>query len=333
MGRFKMANKYITYVAVIVAIVSILSAAFIYINMQNEIDSLKTDDSNNQKTISVVDDQGTALTLTSVPQRIVSLAPSNTQVLYAIGVGNRVVGVTTYDNYPYNFSAWFEAGNMTCIGGFSTPNKEVIASLNPDLIVATPINDASVVTLRSLGYKVIVLNPTSITGVLKDISLVGLATGADENATALVNTINSQINAVTSKIASANITNKPKVYYEVWAGTSYMSIGSTCWINDIVTKAGGINIFANETKQWPSVSSETIVTMNPDVILIPSKMGSGVFNVTAVLTRPGWDSVNAIKNNRIAVMDGDVFQQAGPRIAEQITLAAKGLYPELFNSP
>jgi iron complex transport system substrate-binding protein len=327
-----MNNKYITYIAVIVAIASVLSATFIYADMQNQLNSIQNN-TGNQQTISVVDDEGNALTLNSIPQRIVSLAPSNTQILFAIGVGNRVVGVTQYDAYPYNFSAWIEAGNMTSIGGFSTPNKEVIASLHPDLIVGTPINDVDIATLRSNGYKVLVLNPTSVSGVLQDISLVGTATGAEGNATALVNSLNSQISTITGKIMAANQTEKPKVYYEVWAGTSLMTIGSTCWINDVVTKAGGENVFATETQQWPSVSSETIVQKNPDVILIPSSMGSGTFNVTEIKARPGWDSTNAVKNNRIAVMDGDLFQEAGPRIAEQIAAAAKAIYPELFNSP
>ncbi len=327
-----MNSKYVTYIAVIVAIASVLSAAFIYMDMQNQLNA-HNNNIGNQQTIKVVDDEGNALILNSVPQRIVSLAPSNTQILFAIGVGNRVVGVTQYDTYPYNFSAWFEAGNMTSIGGFSTPNKEVIASLNPDLIVGTPINSVDITTLRSNGYKVLVLNPDSVRGVLQDISLVGLATGAEDNATSLVNSLNSQISAVTVKIGAANITEKPKVYYEVWAGTSFMTAGSTCWINDVIAKAGGVNIFANQTEQYPSVSAETIVQMNPDVILIPSSMGSGTFSVDNVKARPGWDSTNAVMNNRIAVMDGDLFQEAGPRIAEQITAAAKAIYPELFNSP
>ena len=137
--------------------------------------------------------------LTAVPQRIISLAPSNTQIVFAIGAGNKVVGVTDYDHYPYNFTAWIAAGNMTSVGGFSTPNKETIASLHPDLILATPINDPDVVTLRSLGYKVLVLNPNDVTGVLQDIYLVGKATGADQNATTLVNSINNQINAIEAR--------------------------------------------------------------------------------------------------------------------------------------
>jgi iron complex transport system substrate-binding protein len=222
-----MNSKYLTYVAVVVAIVSVLSAAFIYIDMQNQIDSLKNNNNNNQA-ISVVDDEGNALTLSSVPQRIVSVAPSNTQILFAVGAGDRVVGVTDWDSYPYNFSAWIEAGNMTSIGGYSTPNKEVIASLHPDLIVATPINDVDIATLRASGYKVLVLNPNGVTGVLKDIAMVGTATGTEANASALVNSLNSQISAVTAKIIAANITEKPTVYYEVWAGTSYMTIGANC---------------------------------------------------------------------------------------------------------
>ena len=143
-----MNKKFALYIAAAIIIVSVISAAFIFNNYNagNQTDT--------QKNLSVIDDEGYTTNLTSVPQRIISLAPSNTQILFAIGVGERVVGVTDFDHYPYDFSAWIAAGNMTTIGGFSTPNKETIASLNPDLILATPINNPDVVTLRDLGYKV-----------------------------------------------------------------------------------------------------------------------------------------------------------------------------------
>ncbi len=168
-----MKNKSIIYIAAIITIIIVVSAAFIYFNNNPAPNSTNT-----QKNISVVDDEGTTTNLTSVPQRIISLAPSNTQILFAIGMGDKVVGVTDYDHYPYNFTAWIAAGNMTSVGGFSTPNKEAIESLNPDLILATPINDPDVVTLRSLAYNVLVLNPNDVNGVLKDITMVGKATGA-----------------------------------------------------------------------------------------------------------------------------------------------------------
>jgi iron complex transport system substrate-binding protein len=281
--------------------------------------------------VTVTDDEGNNLTITSYPQRIVTLAPSNTQILFAIGAGDKVVGVTQYDTTPYNFSAWFEAGNMTCIGGFSTPNKEIIVSLQPDLILATPINDVDIATLRSLGYKVLVLNPSSVNGVLNDITMIGKATGQDSTANTLVVSLTSQLDTISGKIAAANVTSKPKVYYEVYAGAQLMTIGSTCWISDVIAQAGGVNIFANETEQWPYVSAETVVQKNPDVILVSASMGSDSYNVTTVTSRDGWGSTNAVQNNRVVIMDGDLFQEAGPRIADQVAAAAKALYPDLFN--
>ena len=111
-----MKNKYITYIAAILIIVIIISGAFIYFN-----NGTASKPTNTQTNISVIDDEGTTTNFTSVPQRIISLAPSNTQIIFAIGVGNEVVGVTDYDHNPYNFTAWIAAGNLTSVGGFSTP--------------------------------------------------------------------------------------------------------------------------------------------------------------------------------------------------------------------
>lgn len=326
-----MNNKSRIFIATIIIIVLIISAAIIYSYYSTTLNQTTT-----EKNITVIDDEGYTTNLTSVPKRIISLAPSNTQILFAIGVGNKVVGVTEYDHYPYNFTAWIAAGNMTSVGGFSTPNKETIASLNPDLILATSINDPDVVTLRTIGYKVLVLNPNDVKGVLQDIAIVGKATGADQNATTLVDSLNSQISAITAKIAAANVT-KPLVYYEVW-NFPLMSIGSTSFINDVIVKAGGQNIFENETQQWPTVSSETVVQKNPQVILLPTDManpGETPFygSVAQVKARVGWNTISAVQNNRVVVVNGDLFAQAGPRIAEQITAAAEAFYPELFKSP
>jgi iron complex transport system substrate-binding protein len=321
-----MNKKYITYVAAILVLAVVLSGAFVYLSIN------QPGSDNAQTTVSVVDDEGYVLNMTSCPQRIVSLAPSNTQILFAIGAGDKVVGVTDYDKYPYDFSAWIAEGNMTSIGGYSTPNKETIASLEPDLIVATPINDVDVVTLRTLGYNVLVINPDSINGVLHDIALIGNATGNQVGATSLADNIVNQINSVASKIAAANIQEKPKVYYEIW-DDPLMSAGGTTWINDIINKVGAVNIFANETQQYPTISSESIVQMNPDVILLPSSMGTGTITPDSVKNRSGWSTINAVKNNRIYVIDGDLFAEAGSRIAEQVSEIAQAIYPDLFNSP
>jgi len=321
-------KKSLLSIIAIIVIATILIAAFIYLNYTSP-------NSSNNTNLSIVDDEGYTTTFSSIPQRIISLAPSNTQILFAIGLDDKVVGITDYDHYPYNFSAWIEAGNITSIGGFSTPNKETIASLNPDLILATPINDPDVVTLRDLGYSVLVLNPTDVDGVLSDILMVGKAAGVDENAAELVGSLSSQINAIEVTIASAGLP-MPKVYYEVWT-PPLMSAGNGSFINDVILKAGGVNIFGGESQQYPSVSSETVVQSNPDVIMLPSEMantGEAPFygSVADVKARPGWSTISAVENDRVIVVSGDLFAEAGPRIAEQIAVAAEAFYPELFNS-
>jgi iron complex transport system substrate-binding protein len=325
-----MNSKYIIYVATMITIASIVFAAFIYINYTAAVHNKTVA----QQSISLVDDEGYVTTLTSVPQRIVSLAPSCTQILFAIGVGDKVVGVTTYDDYPYNFSAWVAAGNMTIDGGYGTPSLEAIASLHPDLVLSDNMNDLALPGMRSAGYKVLVLNPTTINGIYQDISLVGRATGAETQSIALIENISSTINAVTEKIAAANITTPLKVYYEIWANP-LMSTGSTAWINDVINKAGGVNIFANVTQQWPTVSSETVVSLNPDVILLPTGPGVGMAfygSIDQVKARPGWNTISAVQNNRIYTIAQDLFSQPGPRVADQVRAVAACLYPQLFNS-
>jgi iron complex transport system substrate-binding protein len=224
---------------------------------------------------------------------------------------------------------------MTSIGGFSNPNLETVASLNPDLILAANIHDSLLTNLRGLGYNVITLNPHDVDSVLNDISLVGKATGADQAATALVNSLTAEMNQIAAKIAASN-TAKPLVYYEVWY-PPLMSAGSTSFINDVITRAGGINIFANESQAYPTVSSETIVQSNPTVILLPTNMGATddppfYGSVDQVKARPGWSVISAVQNNRVVIVNGDLFAEAGPRIVEQIEATAKALYPEIFNS-
>jgi iron complex transport system substrate-binding protein len=179
------------------------------------------------------------------------------------------------------------------------------------------------------------LNPNDVDGVLSDISLVGKAAGADQDAASLVASLSSQISAIEAKIASANLP-RPKVYYEVWT-PPLMSAGNGSFINDVILKAGGINIFGSESQQYPSVSSETVVQSNPDVIMLPTEMantGEAPFygSVADVKARPGWSTISAVENDRVIIVSGDLFAEAGPRIAEQIAVAAEAFYPELFNS-
>jgi iron complex transport system substrate-binding protein len=317
-------TKYL--IAAVAVIVLIASAAFIYIYYQGQ-----TSGSGIEALHNLVDDHGYVTSLTAYADRIVSVAPSATEILFAIGAGDKVVAVTDYDNYPYDFSAWIAAGNMTSVGEFTTPNLEVITSLNPDLILASGgVQQESVDTLRELGYKVLVLDPTSVDGILKDIELVGNATGKSAEATALVNNITNRINAVANKVANAT---KPKVYYEVYYdATASWTIGSKAWQNELIEKAGGTNIFGDQQTDYYQYQSEALIARNPDVIVLPAEgMGTGQqASLDAVKARPGWDTTNAVKNDRIYQINSDIIERAGPRVADAIEQLAEFFHPELF---
>ena len=318
-------------IAAIIAALVIISSIFIYAYY-----STQTTSNTPEGGVTIVDSEGYATTIPSTPQRIISISPSVTPILYEIGVGDKIVGLTEYDDYPYDFSEWFAAGNMTNIGGFSTPDMEIITSLQPDLIFTTNINDALLPNMREMGLKVIVVGPTSIQGIYDTINMIGQATGAEDNAENLVSSLQEQILDIQTTIANANIAEKPTVYYEVWYdSTGMMTAGSGSWINDVITTAGGINIFADLNQEYPSTSSEVIISRNPHVILLPTNMGMGTpfyGSVNDVKARPGWDTIDAVAHNSIYVINQNLFNQPNNRVAEQVKAVAECLYPQLFNS-
>jgi iron complex transport system substrate-binding protein len=330
-GRVTQMNKTYVIITAVVAIALIASAAFIYVHYQGQ-----TPDEENVALQNLVDDHGDMTSLTAYPESIVSLAPSATEIVFAVGAGDNVVGVTNYCDYPYNFSAWIEAGNMTSVGGFQDINVEVVASLNPDLILATGgIQQETVGSLRDLGYNVIVLDPTNIDGVFQDIELVGNATGKRDMAMELVNNMASRIDTVANKVADA--ASKPKVYYEVWwTEQSIWSVGAKGFENELIAKAGGINIFENDSLEHFQTDSEVIISKNPDIILLPVGMetiGSDLpfwKSFDAVKARPAWDSINAVQNDALYQIDGNAIERAGPRIADMIETLAAIFHPELF---
>lgn len=281
--------------------------------------------------VTVTDDSGVEIGLEAYPESLISLAPSITEIVYAIDAGNLVIGVTDFDNYPYDFSVWIEAGNMTSVGNFDNPNLEVIASLNPDLILATGgVLGETITTLRDLGYPVVVLDPTTINGVIDNIELAGKLTNKNDEATAIIDDINTRITAVETIVATAD--SIPTVYYEVWYDlTSIWTSGSQAWQNELIDIAGGVNLFADQDLEYFSTGSEQVITLNPDVMIVPKEHGVNFWeSFEAIKDRPGWESISALQNDRIYDVDSDLIARAGPRIAETIETFAAVFHPELF---
>jgi iron complex transport system substrate-binding protein len=318
-------KKIIVYLLAIIAIIALAVAVYAYTLHQGEADEFAGGD--------FVDDLGYTLTLTSPPERIVSLAPSNTEILFAVGAGDNVVGVTDFCNYPYNFSVWIEAGNMTSIGNYYGPSVEPIVALNPDLVLATTGSLEAAESLRDLGYNVLVIEPKNISFVSRDILLVGRATNNYDEAVALTSEFEQRIDAVTAKAAEATTT--PKVYHEVW-NEPLTSAGPGTFVDELITLAGGENVFNDAETSWPMVSSESIIEKNPDVMVFPDMyMGRQNFyeTIEAVENRPGWNTITAVQNNTIYEINADIISRSGPRLADALEELAKMIHPEIFGQP
>jgi iron complex transport system substrate-binding protein len=269
----------------------------------------------------IVDDMGREMVLPSMPQSIVSLAPSNTEILFALGAGDRVVGVTDYCDFPA------EVQGIDRVGGFADPSVEVIVSLRPDLVLATSMHQQQVEQLDSLGVKVMVLFPKDIDDVLRSIRMVGEAIGGERQAQALVETTRGRIEAVTERLETVEA--RPLVYYEVFSDP-LMSAGPGTLIHQIIQAGGGINMAGDADTDYPQYSAEAVIDRNPDVIIFPAYHGTDALTEEQLLARPGWQEIGALKNRRYHSIDANIISRPGPRIAEAVEILATMLHPELF---
>ena len=243
---------------------------------------------------------------TSYHTRIVSLGASATEILFAVGAGEQVVARTDFCNFPP------EASSIPSLGGFDgkTFSLESIIAYKPDFVVLfAGMHDHLIEPLQRYEIQYFVSDATSIEKVLAEIQEIGKITGHEEKALALVEEIQSSIDNLSL------ISNKT-VYWEVW-NAPYMTIGGTSFINALITKAGGKNIFADVEQAYPSVNEESIIARNPDVIFIPS---DSPVTVEDVKNRSGWKDISAVKTDSIYKIDADITSRSGPRIKDAILL-------------
>ncbi|MCR4432019.1 MAG: cobalamin-binding protein [Tepidanaerobacteraceae bacterium] len=256
------------------------------------------------------------------PQRIVSLAPSNTEILFALGLGEKVVGVTNYCDYPE------EAKSKEKIGGFSDPNLEKIVSLKPDLVVATDMHQDIVEQMEKLNIPAVVLVPKNIPDMLNSIKILGMISGKESESLRLIKALENRIKAVEDKVVDIPKEKLPKVYYEVWP-EPFTTAGPGTFVNDIIQSAGGQNIAGDAEKAYPQYSQEMIISKNPDIIIF-SHHGSSKQTVEDILKRPGWENISAVKDKKVFYVDENIMQRATPRLIDGLEQIAKIIHPELF---
>lgn len=276
-------------------------------------------------TITLTDGLGREVKLTGPAQRVVSLAPSNTEILFAVGAGPQVVGRDEFSDYPA------EAAAVDSVGGsMGQYSAEAIVALKPDLVLAAEINTPELVKqLEDLGLTVYYLkNPTTLEEMYVNLEIVGQLTGQD--VTELVDSLKARVQAVDEKIAP--LSSRPTVFYEIDAtdASKPYSYGPGTFGDLLIQRAGGANLvsLAGITDAYPQVSLEQIVAANPSMIIL----GDSMWGVTpeSVLARAGWEGLDAVKNNQIFAFDDNLVSRPGPRLVDGLEQLAKLLHPESF---
>ncbi len=277
--------------------------------------------------IEITDQLGRTVKLERTPQRIVSLAPSNTEILFALGLGDKVVGVTEYCDYPP------EAQEKPKIGGFSTPNIEKVVALSPDLVLAAQRHEDLIIPqLEQMGLAVFALKLKTLDETLEAITLVGEITGKEKEASQLVEEMGKRIKAVTDKTDKLSEAERPRVFHLTWHDPLKTS-GSGTLYNELIQKAGGMNIFS-DVIDIQAVDFEALVARDPQVMIAGVGMGSGEDKPFQYLkTESRLKNTEAAKNGRIYGIDLDLSGRAGPRIVDGLELFARCIHPEIFGLP
>lgn len=265
----------------------------------------------------VTDFEGRKVNVEKPPQRIVSLAPGITEILFALGAGDNVVGVTDFDDYPR------EVVNIAKVGDFHGPNMEAIAAQKPDIIFASTLSGQNnMEALQRLGIPVLVLEARDIDQIYSSIQMIGEITGKTHEGSMLTSDMKTRMEAIREKVASYT---KPRVFYIVDLNGSYTA-GNGTFIDQLITLAGGINV-ACDGEGWVQYSMEKLVEKNPEVIIAAPHAG----DIKSLNKMTGYKDTEAVKNDRIFVVSSDnIISRTSYRIVLGLEEIAKFLHPEAF---
>lgn len=267
--------------------------------------------------VSAVDDAGREISLERAPRRIVSMAPSNTEILFALGLGERVVGVTSWCNYPP------ETAGVEKVGDWWAPDYEKIVALEPDLVLAVGTAESELVKrLEGLGLKVFILQAETVLQVPEDIEQVAAITGVPEKGAEVASDLRRRIEAVQGRVGVVTEGERPTVFWVLDA--DLWTVGPGSFVHDLIVLAGGVNIAGTLGQASGQLSLETVLEADPDVIIIPLLDPS----LPEALGRlSGWGTLRAVRDGRVYQIDPDVVSRPGPRIADALEEVAKLLYP------
>lgn len=268
----------------------------------------------------VTDDLHRRVAVAQPVRRIVSLAPACTELLFAVGAGDRVIAVTTFDNFPP------EAATRERIGGFTrdTISIERVVGLRPDLVVAAGgVQRDLIEELERLGLTVIVLDPSSTAGVLANIRLAGKVLGLEPESAGLEREVQAVLEEVRAQVAQIPVQDRPRTFYQLW-DRPMRTVGAKSFVGQLLELAGGQNIFADLDEPYPLVSEELVIARDPQVILMPARSADGPLPWA---NRGAWETVTAVRQGRVHTLDEDLVSRPGPRIGLALKAMAQALNP------
>ncbi len=269
------------------------------------------------------DDMGRQVELDEIPERIVSHVPGITEILFALGLGEKVVGVSNYCDYPE------EARLKEKVGGFWNPSIEKIVELRPDLVLTNGSNKQLMPQLDSLGMTYLVIDPKNIDGIFENIELLGKVTGVEGRARELIQDMQKDISRIVNQVKGAP---RARVIYII--DTTDLSnpwtAGPGSFVDSFITMAGGINIAAEAPAPWVQFSIEEVVSSDPEIIILPAKHGTVFTPPEALRAHTAWRETTAVKQDRIYPIDGDLVDRPGPRFVQGLEEIARFIHPELF---
>jgi len=269
--------------------------------------------------VTVKDFQDRAVTVPKRPERVVSIGPSITEFLFALGAGPRVVGADDFSDEPA------AAKTLEKVGGIKV-NFEKVVALRPDLVLSVKFSDGTIEKLTSAGLLVVVVDPQTAGDVARTAALLGRAVGAEGDA--LAREIQKKVDDVRARTTAA--TSKPRVYHEIDASdpTKIFTVGPGSYIDDLITIAGGANIAAKAATAYPQLSAEEILRADPEIIVLAT--GDYSAKPEEVAARAGWSAITAVKNKRFGTIAPNLINRPGPRVGEAAEAYARIVHPELY---
>ncbi len=277
--------------------------------------------------IILADGRGVEISLDQPAERIISLAPSNTEILFAVGAGGQVIGRDSFSDFPAEALAITDIG-----GGFGELDIETLLSLEPDLVLSADIiapeqNQA----LEALGLPVFVLpNPVELDGLYTNLETVGRLTGHVDQAAQAAAALGQRVQDVLENVANSE--DRPLVFYQLDSTdpNAPWTSGPGTFIDTLIDLAGGENVGAGLEGPWVQISVEALIAQNPDVILMGDALYSGL-TAADVAARPGWDAIAAVQNGQVYEFDDNLASRPGPRLVDGLEQIARLLHPGLFS--